>query len=451
MIAPALRLHGELELELERVLAARRGHAFVLEIPAPVGVGLQLFDGPELEAAYFEAPGEILLVGLGVARQATASGPKRFEAVRRELEPELAKLASACGLGSLSGRPLALGGFAFEDALPAEDPWQPFGAARVVVPRWLYRVENRSASLCRVVEGDEDAQMILLEYEQLLQRLRRPGRAIRVSARRLEAEEVSSGLEEKIERARGLIRDRVFEKVVLAQQRRYELDAHSSAGDVLANLGAPDDGAVRFGFRVGTSTFVGSTPERLVAKRGATVETEAVAGSVVWDGVATEQHLLHSRKDLDEQSFVSRFIQEALEGVSTKVVASESPHIRRLAHVGHLVTRLEAEVDPQLHILDVARRLHPTPAVAGTPTGPAVEFIRAHEGFTRGWYAGAVGWFDAAGDGEFRVALRSGLIAGRSVGVFAGAGIVRDSEPAKELREIDSKHKNMKSAIGAES
>lgn len=449
MIAPAMRGPEALEAELARLLVEARGEAVVVELPAPIAAAHRLFDGPEEEAAYFEVQGELILVGLGAARAAEASGRDRFRRVRELLGPELERLSRSQILGRLGGTPVALGGFAFEDELPSPEAWRGFGAARVVVPRWLYQLRDRSASLSRVVEGFESARLVLEEHAALLDRLAGPERI--QSARALPRDpEDDSRLARRIEDARQRIRDRGLEKVVLARRRRYQLQDSVSPGAVLSRLGAPEPSAVRFGFRRGTRAFVGSTPERLVAKRGAVVKTEAVAGSVVWDGVSTERSLLESRKDLDEQGFVLRFVQEALEAVSPRVVASETPRIRRLAHVGHLVTELEAEVDPALHLLDVARRLHPTPAVAGTPSDAAVRHIAEAEGFSRGWYAGAVGWFDAAGDGELRVALRCGLIDGTSAELFAGAGIVADSVPAKELREIESKLRVMKNAIGAE-
>jgi menaquinone-specific isochorismate synthase len=422
----------------------------VVELPAPLGAAHRLFDGREDEAAFFESHDGITLVGLGVARIALARGPGRFDEVRRALAPELSSLSVRTGSSALAGRPVALGGFAFEETLDEAPEWSSFGAARLVVPKWLYRIAGELATLSRVVEISENAEPVWSEYQALSSRLSGPTGTPTFSAPRQEGR-TGEPTEAKIRTARALIRDRVLGKVVIAERRSYRLEPAVRAHDILARLGPPENGAVRFGFRRGDVAFVGSTPERLVLKQGGRLETEAVAGSVVLSGDAFERSLLESRKDLDEQGFVLRFIQDALESVSDQVVASAKPMIRRLTHVGHLVTKFRAEVDPKLHILDVARRLHPTPAVAGTPTAQALEHIAAQEGFARGWYAGAIGWFDAKGDGEFRVALRAGLIQGRVVQIFAGAGIVAESEPARELEEIESKHRRMMDAIGAES
>lgn len=448
MIAPALRGPEALESALARVLSSGVREALTVELPAPVGAAHRLFDGPEGEASYYEAHGDLLLVGLGVAREARAAGSERFDQVRATLSPELERLGPRRGPSPLRGRPVALGGFAFEATLKEGSAWAPFGAARMVIPRWLYRVDGGSATLSRIVEAGDGPEEVLAEYEGLLDRLTAREETGTVRAERIDLG-TAKAMAEKVATARSLIRDRVFDKVVLAESRRYRLSAGTRLGDVLEHLGSPESGAVRFGFRVGAQAFVGSTPERLVAKRGRRVETEAVAGSVVWDGISTERDLLASQKDLDEQGFVVRFIREALSSLGSQVALSATPHIRRLTHVGHLVTRLQAEVDPGLHILEVGRRLHPTPAVAGTPTQAALEHIADHEGFERGWYAGAIGWFDAEGDGELRVALRSGRIDGEVVHIFAGAGIVADSVPSRELAEIESKQRRMMGAIGA--
>lgn len=449
MIAPALRAPASLEADLDRALRERRGRATTLELPAPPGAAHRLFDGEETEAAYYEAAPDLLLVGLGAARVVESAGPSRFGAVREALDPALTALrAQSRGLSS-PGETLALGGFAFEEVLPEPTPWGAFGAARFVVPRWLYRRHGRGAALVRVLEGDETTSELLEEHAGLVARLSEAEGQPSLRATAAEGE-IDRALAFEIEGARSLIRDRVLEKVVLARRRRYTLAEPVSPSVVLDRLGAPAPGLVRFGYRVGREAFLGSTPERLVSKRGRRVETEAMAGSVVWEDDATEQSLLESAKDRAEQDFVLRHVRAVLEGLSPKVQASEPPRIKRLAHVGHLVTRLSAEVEASVHLLEVARRLHPTPAVAGTPSEAARAHIAAREGFARGWYAGAVGWFDADGDGELRVALRSGRLAGRAVELYAGAGIVADSDPRRELLEIESKLRVMKEAIGAE-
>ena len=121
---------------------------------------------------------------------------------------------------------------------------------------------------------------------------------------------------------------------------------------------------------------------------------------------------------------------------------------RELRNLQHLHTPIRGRLHEDTHILDLVATLHPTPAVAGVPAEPAVRWISERESTPRGWYAGPIGWFDAAGDGEFDVALRSCLLAGPTVWLFAGAGIMLDSDPELEYQETALKQRSLPAALG---
>ena len=121
---------------------------------------------------------------------------------------------------------------------------------------------------------------------------------------------------------------------------------------------------------------------------------------------------------------------------------------RVLRHLVHLHTPVVGQLDRDRHVLELVAALHPTPAVGGTPTDDAVAWIAGHEPTARGWYAAPVGWFDAAGDGEFAVAIRSGLCAGATVALYAGAGLVEGSDPTSEWHETEVKLAALTGALG---
>jgi len=123
------------------------------------------------------------------------------------------------------------------------------------------------------------------------------------------------------------------------------------------------------------------------------------------------------------------------------------PALRRLANVQHLHTPVEAPVLPAVRMLDVLARLHPTPAVGGSPRQAAVPCIRKLEPFPRGLYAGALGWLNASGEGEFFVGLRSALIDGVNARLYAGAGIVAGSVPENEQAETELKFAAMQASL----
>ena len=171
--------------------------------------------------------------------------------------------------------------------------------------------------------------------------------------------------------------------------------------------------------------------------------------SIRADSAADARALLASTKDQGEHAFVVRQVVESLAPLCAKLDHPAEPEIRGLRNVLHLRTAIAGTLSAPHHVLDLAARLHPTPAVGGTPTDAALAWIAAHETDPRGWYAGPVGWFDAAGDGKLAVALRSGILEGTRAHLYAGAGIVRDSDPDAEYAETRLKLAAVLSALEA--
>ena len=203
----------------------------------------------------------------------------------------------------------------------------------------------------------------------------------------------------------------------------------------------------------GAGALIAATPERLVRRDGDYVQCDALAGSIARtdDIDAAAQALRASAKDRREHQLVVDAIRTALTEAGAQVVepgTESEPAVRALRHVIHLHTPFRAVLRTPRHVLELAARLHPTPAVGGTPTDVATEWIRTHEPEARGWYAAPVGWFDLDGNGELAVALRSGVIAGNRAHLWAGAGIVAGSDPDRELAETDVKLRAMLGALG---
>jgi isochorismate synthase EntC len=141
-------------------------------------------------------------------------------------------------------------------------------------------------------------------------------------------------------------------------------------------------------------------------------------------------------------------LRDILSELGENVASDDEPKLLTLSNVHHLHTEVEADLRPGYSLLDVVDRLHPTPAVGGTPRDAALDFIRENERLDRGWYAAPIGWIDRNG-GEFAVALRSGIISGPEFAIFAGCGIVADSDPELELAESVLKLQPMQTAIAA--
>ena len=244
-----------------------------------------------------------------------------------------------------------------------------------------------------------------------------------------------------------------FKKIVLARAQELRADRPLHPLRMLNGLRQRFPDCYAFSFTRGRGpSFIGASPERLVRVSKGKLETEALAGSIRRGAGASEDAalagaLLRSEKDLREHREVLDDIVARLAPLGIRPDYPAQPQIRRLANVQHLDTPVNASLPDQVPLLDVIGAMHPTPAVGGTPREAAVSRIRELEGFPRGLYAGALGWLNARGGGEFFVGIRSALVEGAQARVYAGAGIVAGSTPEKEFAETELKFKAILDAL----
>lgn len=258
------------------------------------------------------------------------------------------------------------------------------------------------------------------------------------------------GYSDAVGRAVQSIRDHELSKVVLARDLTAKLprgaDLRRVVGDLA--LGYPDC------WTFAIDGFIGSSPETLVGVTGGAVRARVLAGSAArGTDAATDQDaataLATSTKDLDEHQFAVQSVLESLRPHSPNVMAGEQPFALKLPNLWHLASDVDGDLVDGSTSLDLVGALHPTAAVAGTPTAAALSLIHELEPFDRGRYAGPVGWVGANGDGEWAVALRSAQVApDGTVTAYAGAGIVADSVPERELVETRLKFRPIVEAFG---
>jgi menaquinone-specific isochorismate synthase len=246
-----------------------------------------------------------------------------------------------------------------------------------------------------------------------------------------------------------------------------ELDKVVLARDLLATASAPIDPRALLGplsasypgcWTFAVDGLVGATPELLVRRTGDHIVSRVLAGTISrgFDAIIDAQHaaeLLSSTKDRVEHDLAVRSVAESLTPFCSDLVVPRAPEVVRLANVQHLQTDVTGRLANGETALDLAAALHPTAAVCGTPTGRARSLIRELEHMDRGRYAGPVGWIDSRGDGAFGIALRCAQIQPedpRTVRMFAGCGVVAESEPLAELRESQAKLLAMRDALEAQ-
>ena len=243
-------------------------------------------------------------------------------------------------------------------------------------------------------------------------------------------------------------------KVVLSRRLRAQAEHPFSSKDLLVNLIDGDARGTVLLYRYADVFFCGCTPELLVRKRGENVESMCLAGTCPAGATPAESEalaaaLMADEKNRAEHDYVVRLIRSVLERVCYDVDVPATPEIMRLAHVQHLFTPARARALEGVTLVNLMEDLHPTPAVAGTPVGEAKMLLRAIEPYNRGFYAGACGFVDGAGDGEFSVALRTGVFDGEMGYVYGGCGIVAESDADAEYEEINLKLRTILSAFGS--
>ncbi len=426
------------------------------EVDAAPRSVLRTFDGP---TAFWSGPEEPTVATAGVAARTTAAGPGRFAAVR-ETATELFETVDADG--PAAARPRLFGGFAFHDDHRAAPPWDQFPAAHFVLPAVQVTRTGDATYLTATVHGPDADAAAADRLDEAAERLSEapdpgpPGDPPGVVGQSLTTPRDAWG--EQVTAAVERIRAGDLRKVALAGALRADLGAPASVPDVLARLRSAYPDCYRFAVAPeGGATFFGATPERLVSLRGRAVRTGALAGTAArGDTEAEDERLARalraSEKDDEEHQLVVEAIRDQVAPVA-KSLSTGDRVVRTLANVQHLYTPIEASLSGDGHVLSLVERLHPTPAVGGRPPEAALDAIRELETLSaegeagRGWYAAPVGWLDADGDGTFAVAIRSGVTEGRVATLFAGNGIVADSDPGEEWDEVLPKYRPVLGAL----
>ncbi|MEG1512734.1 MAG: isochorismate synthase [Raoultibacter sp.] len=245
-------------------------------------------------------------------------------------------------------------------------------------------------------------------------------------------------------------------KKIVPSRRQFLRAVHPfSSKDLLINLiDGPARGTVLM-YRYGDVFFCGCTPELLVRKAGNQVESMCLAGTCSAGTNEDERRLnaeklLCDKKNLREHAHVVDFVREVFSRVCYDVDIPSSPCILSLQHIQHLYTSACARVLEGVTLDDLRTQLHPTPALCGAPVGESLMLLRRIETYNRGFFGGACGYVDGDGNGEYSVAIRSGVFDGETGWVYAGCGIVAGSVAQAEYDEIDMKLKTILTAFDGE-
>jgi menaquinone-specific isochorismate synthase len=453
----------------------------------PLAVLESIFEAGEMHF-YAERPAEDWAVaGAEAVLTFAAGGADRFAAGQRFIDEVLARTIAVGDTGRPFGGPHFFGAYSFFDDVEAGEP---FPAVRLFVPRWqVSRAHGRTLAVANllvepgadldaltskvwrahgkfrafkygeksgtgVVPGESVAPPDMGEPPMPLIAHATPdhGRDARATANAPTTSETGD-YRAAVARAVGMIAEGRFVKIVLARCRELTAAGTLHPLKVLNALRQRFPDCFAFSFANGRGqSFIGASPERLLRVEQGTLLTEALAGSAPRGRTASEDAalggaLLVDDKELREHRHVVASIDRRLAPLGVPLVHADRPGLKRLANVQHLHTPMSAALPAGVRLLDVLARLHPTPAVGGSPRESACAHIRELEGFSRGLYGGPAGWVDHRGGGEFLVGIRSALIDGARARLYAGGGIVAGSDPEREFAETELKFQALLEAL----
>ncbi|MDR4889342.1 isochorismate synthase [Fredinandcohnia sp. QZ13] len=397
---------------------------------------------------------DTIIVGLGEAYTISDNeSTERFDAIEKQWKRLVQHSIIIDDFAPYSTGPILMGGFSFDPLKKRTELWDNFDDAKFVLPVFMlsyykgntYLTTNIICEPTGTSFGGSDLEQleVLLEESYTFQK-----------NNSFTKEEVQpQEWMDSVRNATKKVQNGEVEKVVLAREIKLHFDDPIEADAVLARLKEEQPMSYLFAIEYKNSCFIGASPERLIKKKGEEFLTTCLAGSIRRGKTSSEDkqlenELLHDPKNLHEHDVVVQMIKNAMKESCTSISSPRQPGILKMRDIQHLYTPVKGIAKDDVSLLTVVNRLHPTPALGGQPKQMAFEIIRDLEILDRGWYGSPVGWFDINDNGEFAVAIRSGLLNGNNASLFAGCGIVGDSQPESEYTETMIKFRPMLSALG---
>lgn len=336
------------------------------------------------------------------------------------------------------------GGVAFDCTV---DSWPEFGRVRFVLPRIELRKTDKTVKIILNLNLEQDKENEFRAAYDALAQVQNPKPLSPPNKTKLMSRSDLPSKARWVDLVKQVTQKNFTQstpKVVLSRQTQIDVAEQVDPWTVLATWKGRNPNSFQFAFQFSPErAFISCSPERLYLRRQDELFTEALAGTTLrglnqQEDEALANQLLLDSKNSHENQLVRQHIVDVLKPLSQYVGAEEQAKIFKLTHIQHLHRSIRAQIKAGVNDFELLRALHPTPAVGGLPRESALSFIRQREGYARGWYAGACGYFNHY-ESEFSVAIRSALIEPRRISLFAGAGIVAGSDPDAEWQELENK------------
>jgi menaquinone-specific isochorismate synthase len=399
------------------------------------------------EKFYFNAKDDLFqLAGLGSALTIEADEPERL-------------LAGFNDVWAADQSIPVFGGFSFYgDENPASE-WERFNHYRFTLP-FIEICKSPGGTHVAVnyvnsrrLPASSVIQEITERLQDLDEKFHRISESPKPSGLTIELIPEKSHWNGMVKKALHTISEEVLKKIVLARKKIITRQGFWDPSQILETLSKIEENSFTFLYQVDYGiAFLGRSPERLFRIHDRQILAEAIAGTRPrgkndFDDQALEAELLGSPKEMDEHRFVSGFIESRMRQHCSDVKIQSREEILKLKNVQHIITRFTGCAGGISHPLSIARSFHPTPAVGGYPQDKILEHLKQSEPFHRGWYAAPIGWMNKT-NADFAVGIRSALVHKNHLHIFAGAGIVRQSNAQAEWSETEKKMDNFTAILG---
>lgn len=395
------------------------------------------------------------IVGIGHARVIRADGPQRVQHVQQqwnELKTQIIKEQA-------DQAPILFGGFSFDETGAQSEEWNAFSPGFFVVPVFQLEINNEHSKIsinCITPQIDYSKRFDQLRKERdrllhIAQVQERP-----LFEKPMVIEKIERNVPEYLQAVRSVKREISHghvDKVVISRSIELDFEETVSSGSALYYSLQEQPESYTFVLENESDTFMGATPERLIRKDAGKIYSAGVAGSVrrgkdLGEDQRLGQALLSDEKNREEHAYVVSMIEEVISPLCTALDVPNQPKLLKIRDIQHLFTPIQGEAKSTADLLSFVHALHPTPALGGTPRKEAVDLIRELEQMDRGYYAAPIGFVDAEDNGEFVVGIRSALLKGGKAILYAGGGIVSESDPLAELEETNVKFRPMLRVLG---
>lgn len=387
---------------------------------------------------------DFILFGLGTATEVVAL-ENRFEQIEEKWN-ELIESALIYNPYKKQGTGLtAIGGMSFDPLEAQGELWANFPLSKLTVPKYLImnEADEYYATFNRYVQAEDDVETVLAQINEVVNLLSTDLDKSTLPKQEIEKqnEKDPEAWKESVQKAVDTIKAKKAQKIVLARELRLKLSDRVQVSSLVEKLFITQPQSYIFAYEQGDDCFVGASPERLVQVQGDELLSTCLAGTAARgkdekeDKQIADAELVHNAKNREEHDHVVQMIKSSISPFCHDIKIPNQPTVLTLRNLQHLYTPVRARLNNGVSVFNLIEVLHPTPALGGVPTETALQFIREEEKFTRGWYGAPIGWLDYNGNSEFAVAIRSGLVQKDEMSLFAGCGVMADSDPDKEYEE----------------